>query len=226
MKLDSRSQRQRNLSRNDKNRTGIYMEIEKRLIKGYLDSAYLQKQVDALTGAYELLCTVDRGSHLTSFQRLVMRQATQIIDELAKAHRCAIGPMVTYENEEKLKSETAKNILDIKSSCLNVSGKVALVVYESPTLLDRNELTMKSDAEALVCQQFLWALESMARLAIEEADKRNISIDVAVNEAWEKFEQSRMALEQKLSRRIRAYEKQLTVGKDSLPSQLSSSDES
>ncbi len=187
------------------------MEIEKRLIKGYLDSAYLLKQIDALDGAYELLSTVNRGSHLTSFQRLVLAQAIQVIEELAKAHRCAIDPLLTYENEEKLKSETAKNLLDIKSSYLNIAGKVALVVFGNPSLLDRHELTMKSDAERLVGPQFLWGLENMARLAIEEADKRNIQIHVAVDEAWEEFEERRIELEQKLSGRIRAYEKQIAL---------------
>jgi hypothetical protein len=51
----------------------------------------------------------------------------------------------------------------------------------------------------------------MARLAIAEADKRNLPINVAIGEAWERFEERRISLEQKLSGRIRAYEKQLTL---------------
>jgi hypothetical protein len=91
----------RNVGNRQKSKTEIQIwKSKKKMIERNLDSAYLQKQDDALTGAYELLQTVDRGCHLTSLQQLVMSQESQVIEEMAQAHRRAIAPVLAYENQE------------------------------------------------------------------------------------------------------------------------------
>jgi hypothetical protein len=51
----------------------------------------------------------------------------------------------------------------------------------------------------------------MVRDAFQESKYRNVSINVAVDEQWSKFEASRQSIEKQLSRRIRAYEKELAA---------------
>ena len=70
---------------------------------------------------------------------------------------------------------------------------------------------MKSKAEDLVGEYFLMGLDTMVDGAISTASKRSVEVEVVIDELWEKFEECRPSLEQKLSGRIRAYEKQLAI---------------
>jgi hypothetical protein len=107
--------------------------------------------------------------------------------------------------------EKARNCLDLKSARLKVGGKVAFLVHVHPYLFDRGGLTMKSKAEDLVGEYFLMGLDTMVDGAISTASKRSVEVEVVIDELWEKFEECRPSLEQKLSGRIRAYEKQLAI---------------
>ena len=83
------------------------------------------------------------------------------------------------------------------------------MAYEYPYLLKRNQLTKRCDAEYLVGQHFDHVIENMMCDAILQSKQRNLVINVAVDELWSKFEESRQSIEKQLFRRIRAYEKQL-----------------
>lgn len=187
----------------------IYMEMVEQIFKRGLDSAYLQEQTEAFTNVCKSLWEIDRGAHLTTLQRLVMRHALEIIGEITEQHRRALKALETSEREASFFAEKAKALLALKSSSLNTAGRVALVAYEYPYLLKRNQLTKRCDAEYLVGQHFDHVIENMMCDAILQSKQRNLVINVAVDELWSKFEESRQSIEKQLFRRIRAYEKQL-----------------
>ena len=135
----------------------IYMEMVEQIFKRGLDSAYLQEQTEAFTNVCKSLWEIDRGAHLTTLQRLVMRHALEIIGEITEQHRRALKALETSEREASFFAEKAKALLALKSSSLNTAGRVALVAYEYPYLLKRNQLTKRCDAEYLVGQHFVLA---------------------------------------------------------------------
>lgn len=187
------------------------MEIAKQIISKDMTSKYLQKQSDEFSKACDALQAIESGGHLTSFQRLILGQISQTLTEMSRAHRLAMAEVKAHEKEEERLTEKAKDLLVNISSHLNIAGKIALVAYDSPYLLGRDQLTMNSDAGELVGEKFQRVLTTMAGAAAYEAIRQNITINAAIDELWEKFEESRPAIEKKLSGRIRSYEKQLAL---------------
>ena len=187
------------------------MEIAKQILKRNLDSDYLRQQADSLTEISKLLGTIGKWGHLTQFEWLYVRRTSEVIDEMAQQHHSAIAAVVSAEIATQLLKEKARNYLDLKSARLRVGGKVAFLAHVHPYLLDRGELTMKSKAEDLVGAYFLGGLGTMVDSAITTSSKRGVDVEVVIDELWEKFEECRPSLEQKLSGRIRAYEKQLAL---------------
>ena len=187
------------------------MEIAKQILNRNLDSDYLRQQADSLTEISKLLGTIGKWGHLTQFEWLYVRRTSEVIDEMAQQHHSAIAAVVSADIATQLLKEQARNYLDLKSARLRVGGKVAFLAHVHPYLLDRGELTMKSKAEDLVGEYFLGGLGTMVDSAITTSSKRGVDVEVVIDELWEKFEECRPSLEQKLSGRIRAYEKQLAL---------------
>ena len=187
------------------------MEIAKQILKRNLTSDYLRQQADSLTEISKLLGTIGKWGHLTQFEWLYVRRTSEVIDEMAQQHHSAIAAVVSAEIATQLLKEKARNYLDLKSARLRVGGKVAFLAHVHPYLLDRGELTMKSKAGDLVGEYFLGGLGTMVDSANTTASKRGVDVEVVIDELWEKFEECRPSLEQKLSGRIRAYEKQLAL---------------
>ena len=194
----------------------LTMEIAKKIIERNLDSDYLRQQAESLTEISKLLGTIGKWGHLAQFDWLYVRHTSETIDEMARQHHSAIASVVAFEQCTQLLREEARNLLNHKSACLRIGGKVALLVHVNPSLLDRGELTMKSDAEDLLGVNFQQGMLTMVDSAIRAARERRVKVEIVIDELWEKFEESRPSLEQKLSGRIRAYEKQLALAAKNL----------
>jgi len=186
------------------------MEIAKQIIKTYKDSTYLREQTAALTNICSELGTVNRGWHLTVFQREVLNGTYRILREMADAHSRAIREVVEYENEELLAPERAQTIIISRASTLDVSGQVALVAYEFPEFQKRGQLSA-IDAKEFLGEHFQRSIERITHDAVWQAHCLHLAIDVAVDERWGKFEACREAIEKKLAGRIRVYEKQIAL---------------
>lgn len=186
------------------------MEIAKQIIISFKDSTYLREQTEALVRICNDLSLVDRGSHLTSFQREVLRSTYRILKDMADAHARAIRDVVAHEDEELLAPERAKTIVNSRASALNVSGQVALVAYEFQDLQKRGQLSA-IDVKELLGEYFQRCIENITRDAVWHSHCNHLSIDVAVDEQWGKFEACREAIEKKLAGRIRVYEKQIAL---------------
>jgi hypothetical protein len=187
------------------------MEIAKQIIENGNDSAYLREQAETLTEICSKLFSIDRLRHMAHFQRHSMLLATQVIEAMAEHHRNAIKEVEAHEKEQRLFSEKAKDLLKAKTASLNTAGKMALVEFARKYHIQSNQLAMK-DAEAyLVGEQLDEVNSKFAQDAILYSKRSNLVINTAIDELWDCFEQKRPSIEKKLSRKIRAYEKQLTV---------------
>jgi hypothetical protein len=187
------------------------MERLEQTLTETLDSAHLTEQTEALAKICKSLREIYRGKHLTRLQMLVVRHASETLGEIVEQQLLVLIAFEKSESEDSFFIEKAKALLASKSSCLNTAGRVALVAYGKPYLIKRNQLTKKSDAEFWVGHHFDRVIKDMVRDAFQESKYRNVSINVAVDEQWSKFEASRQSIEKQLSRRIRAYEKELAA---------------
>jgi hypothetical protein len=174
------------------------MEMSDQIVIRNLSSTYLQQQAEALQGAYELLKGINRGCHLTSSQEQAMREASQVINEMAQDHFNAIKAVKAHEWDIYVVTEEAKKILDDKSLSLSINGRLALVVFEYPYLLDQ-WITLKGDTDEWVNGKFQHALHQMVREAISSVERRHLTIHAAIDEVWEKFEKDRPLMEDSLS---------------------------
>lgn len=187
------------------------MEIAKQIIQAGKDSVYLREQTETLNAICSSLWFVDRGGHLAHFHRLAVRHATEVIEAMADQHRHAIKEVEAHEREQLLIAEKVKDSLKAKTVSLNTAGKMALVEFVSKFLRQSNQLTIE-DAEAyLIGEPFDKVNQILIGEAILHAKRRNLAFNVAVDHLWDYFESERSSIEKKLSRKIRAYEKQLAV---------------
>lgn len=187
------------------------MEIAKELIRRNLDSSYLQFQTDTLTKACDSLLLFnnrERG-YLTDPQRLVLKEAWQVLSALKHYHIHAFEAVREHEKDAVFVIEKAKSLLQVKSADLDIAGKVALLGHVFPPVMKRGALTMKTDATDLAGNRFQGALYKMAQTAFELANEREIVINAAVDQKWSSFERERASLEKELDRRIWSYKKQL-----------------
>ena len=187
------------------------MEIAKQIIRGNLDSSYLQFQTDTLTKTCDSLLLFnnrERG-YLTDPQRLVLKEAWQVLSALKQNHIHSFEAVREHEKDAYLVTGKANCLLQVKSAGLDVAGKVALLGHVYPPLMKRGQLTMKTNAVDLVGQRFQSGLANMALSAFKLSNEQAITINAAVEQKWSRFERERASLEKELDRRIWAYKKQL-----------------
>lgn len=187
------------------------MEIAARIIDRELGSVYLKSEVEKLKRICDDLKSLNQKWSLTNFQRTALTCITQVMEEMKYQHENAVSKVIAAEKEALNLKEKAKTILDQKTSTLNTAGRVALVVFDTPFFLERGQLKMNSDAKYVVEDLFKRSINSLVHQVISDAKDRNAAIEVAVEDLWSRFINSRDELEKKVSGRIRAFEKQLAV---------------
>jgi hypothetical protein len=130
---------------------------------------------------------------------------------MATQHRAAVCLLVEEENRSRPVLERAKQLFIDKAAAsgLATSGKIALVAFADPSILQPRFLTARSNAIDLVGPQYHGSFDIMARRAFRESEEQQLDIEVTVDEIWSQFESTRNGVEKRLASRVVGYDKQI-----------------